>query len=80
MMKISFSHKYKILIWLGRLIAIYILARLAAVSNKLEVFDLPVQFQSIRKLEKVLIAKCLLFKKSHYYAKWPDAKNIWNNM
>ena len=51
MMKISFSHKYKILIWLGRLIAIYTLARLAAVSNKLEVFDLPVQFQSIRKLE-----------------------------
>ena len=34
-----------------------------AVSNKLEVFDLPVEFQSIRKLEKVLIAKCLLFEK-----------------
>ena len=33
------------------------------VSNKLEVFDLPVKFQSIRKLEKVLIAKLLLFKK-----------------
>ena len=34
-----------------------------AVSNKLEVFDLPVEFQSIRLLEKVLIAKRLLFKK-----------------
>ena len=33
------------------------------VPNKLEVFDLPVEFQSIRKLEMVLIAKRLLFKK-----------------
>ena len=29
----------------------------------MEAFDLPVEFQSIRKLEKVLIAKRLLFKK-----------------
>ena len=35
-----------------------------AVSNKLEVFDLPVEFQSIQKLQKVFIAKCLLFKKT----------------
>ena len=36
-----------------------------AVSNKLEVFDLLVEFQSIRKLEKVLIAK-LIFLKNVY--------------
>ena len=34
-----------------------------AVYNKLEVFDLSVEFQSIQNVEKVLIAKCLLFKK-----------------
>ena len=36
-----------------------------AVSNKLEVFDLLVEFQSIRNLEKVLIAK-LIFLKNVY--------------
>ena len=34
-----------------------------AVSRKLEVFDLPAEFQNIGKLKKVLIAKHLLFKK-----------------
>ena len=34
-----------------------------SVSNKLEVFDLPTEFQSIRKLERVLIAKRVLFKR-----------------
>ena len=34
-----------------------------AVANRLEVFDLPVEFQTIRKLEKVLIVKRLLLKK-----------------
>ena len=47
-----------------------------AVLNKSEVFDLPVQFQSIRGLEKVLIAKRLLFTK----VTKPDAENVWNNM
>ena len=34
-----------------------------SVANKLEVFDLPTEFQSIRKLERVLIAKHIIFKK-----------------
>ena len=34
-----------------------------AVSNKLKLYNLPTEFESIRKLEKVLIAKCILFKK-----------------
>ena len=57
-----------------------------AVSNKLEVFDLPVEFQSIWKLEKVLITKCLLFKKDTIMPSVFQsvcqvyAKNIWNNM
>ena len=34
-----------------------------AVSNKLEVHNLPPKFERIRKLEKVLIAKRILFKK-----------------
>ena len=34
-----------------------------SVSNKLEVFDLPTEFQSIRKLERVLIARRVLFKR-----------------
>ena len=38
-----------------------------AVSNKLEVFDLPTEFQSIRKLERVLIAKHIIFKEQQYY-------------
>ena len=33
-----------------------------SVSNKLEVYKLPKEFESIRKLEKFLIAKCILFK------------------
>ena len=33
------------------------------VSNKLEVFNLPTEFENIRKLEKFLIANCILFKK-----------------
>ena len=32
-------------------------------SDKLEVFDLPTEFQSIRKLEQVFITKLILFKK-----------------
>ena len=34
-----------------------------SVSNMLEVHSLPTEFENIRKLEKVLIAKRLLFKK-----------------
>ena len=34
-----------------------------SVSNTLEVFDLPTEFQNIRKPERVLIAKRILFKK-----------------
>ena len=34
-----------------------------SVSNKLEVYNFPSDFRGIRKLEKVLIAKKLLFKK-----------------
>ena len=34
-----------------------------SVSDKLEVFDLPTEFQSIRKLEQVFITKLILFKK-----------------
>ena len=34
-----------------------------SVANKLEVFHLPQEFLSIRRLEKVLIAKRILFKK-----------------
>ena len=34
-----------------------------SVSNKLEVFDLPTEFQSISKLERVLIAEHIIFKK-----------------
>ena len=34
-----------------------------AVSNKLELYNLSTEFWSIRKLEKVLIAKRILFKK-----------------
>ena len=34
-----------------------------AVSNKLEVYNFPTVFESVRKLEKVIIAKCILFKK-----------------
>ena len=36
---------------------------MSSVSNKLEVFDLPTEFQSIRKLERALIVKRILFKK-----------------
>ena len=34
-----------------------------AVLNKLKLYNLPTEFESIRKLERVLIAKCILFKK-----------------
>ena len=34
-----------------------------AVSNKLELYNLPTEFESIRKLEKILIVKRILFKK-----------------
>ena len=72
MMKISLSHRYQIAIWFrsfnGNLYICRTCSRqlqkgkvlCQAVSNKLKVFDLP----SMQKLEKVLIAKCLLFKKS----------------
>lgn len=34
------------------------------ICNKLEVFHLPHEFRDIRRLEKALIARCLLFKKA----------------
>ena len=73
--KISLSHRYQIAIWFrsfnGNLYICRTCSRelqkgkalCQAVSNKLKVFDLPIEFQSMQKLEKVLIAKCLLFKK-----------------
>ena len=75
MIKISLSHRYQIAIWFrsfnGNLYICRTCSRelqkgkvlCQAVSNKLKVFDLPKEFQSVQKLEKVFIAKCLLFKK-----------------
>ena len=44
------------------------------VSNKLQVFDLPGDLKGIRRLERVLISKRLLFKKVTIMAKGQSPK------
>ena len=46
-----------------------------AVSNKLAVELLPNGFRDLRRLERVLVAKRILFKKSHSYAERSVAKS-----
>ena len=45
-----------------------------SVSNKLEVYNFPSHFRGIQKLEKVLIAKRLLFKKITILPRWQMEK------
>ena len=55
-----------------------------SVSSKLEVYNFPSDFCGIPKLEKVLIAKRLLFKKVTIIiatiATWANGKKFWYSL